>query len=190
MGTVSVHSARHLLKKLYLVIVENGYLDDIGNVAAEDLDILPIQCGEAKTTKREFKTSTTHYEEIFTIAALYGFGFYHAFIEETPRMAPYLEFLLKNPNIKIHVVHINNHNNALDFLPVLGIDKKRIIYGPVHGNILYVPQGGGCGWLNPLPGQILANKFHSHLRGQITGETAKPRNILLLIFRFAYQFTI
>ena len=104
--------------QIFLHIVHNSYLDDIGNVASGDLDMIPFQC-QAKSSRRKFKTSTAHFEEVFTIAQFWGGGFYHKSIEGLPRLAPFLDFLLENPHIKVHVVKKN-----LPHMQLLGIGEK------------------------------------------------------------------
>ena len=108
--------------QIFLHIVHNSYLDYHGNVATEDLDIVPFQC-QARGTNRNSIESTPHYEEVFTVAQMWGEGFYHKSIEDMPRIAPFLDFLLENTHIKIHV-----KNGSMPHMELLGIGKQEHFY--------------------------------------------------------------
>ena len=120
------------------------------------------------------------YNEVFIISQYWGEGIFHFAIEDLPRLAPYYEFLQANPQIYIHVTE------KLPQFEVPGIDMKRIITGPVKAKVIYMPQGGGCGWLNPGPGQLIAQKYHSYIQRNFPQNSY--RNSIILIKRTAKRY--
>ncbi len=59
-------------------------------------------------------------------------------VEQIPRIAAYVEFLQRNPQIKIHIAKSGVSKQALSFL---GLDPERIVSGDIRASVLYAPAG-------------------------------------------------
>ena len=143
---------------LYLHFIHGGYVDTIGNVFTGNLDIVPFQCRE-NTVNRSLTDETQFIKEVFVISHYWGSGYFHSMIEVMPRIAAYVDFLKAHPSIRIHTV---GPCRAVNFA-MIGLDPARMIWGPVKAGLIYLPQGGGCGWLHPLAGQILHQHYQQYI---------------------------
>ena len=100
------------------------------------------------------------YDEVFTIAQFWGFGYFHAVIEDLTRIA--LPFLLRHDSIKIHVYSKTGFTRVI--MQYLGFPPNRLIAGKVYAKTLYSPAGSGCG--------------HSSLMGTLTLSSILTKNIV------------
>ena len=73
---------------------------------------------------------------------------------------PYLSFLKNHPEIKIHAGATFLQNNVA----LLGLNTDRLVFGPVQADIIYLPQGGGCGLLHPVTGQLLHHYYARYIQ--------------------------
>lgn len=167
----------------YIHIVHNGYVDHNGAVTSGGLDIVPFQC---KTTDVSRHTAITppEYEEVFTITQYWGGGYFHSNIEDVPRLGPYVDFLIANPQIHIHVSTPKSVSRAFS---VLGLSAHRLVSGNVRAKLLYLPPGGGCGWLRPLAGLALAERYQQYITSKHPPEELE-HNVIILIKRSAKRW--
>ena len=96
-----------------------------------------------------------------------------------PRLGPFIDFLLTNPHIKVHV---RNKNIVLNFFGTLGIEESRLVSGNVHAKLLYLPPGGGCGWYRPLSGLALTMQYQNNIMSTHSS-SALQHNVIILIRR-------
>ena len=163
-----------------LHMVHNALIDTNGNVASGNLDIVPNQCFGYKTNRQYFLSIITPFipyskhKEVFIISQNLGHDVYHSLIENLPRLAPYLDFLQNNPHIKIHTAR-----PSLDHFAVLGIKKSRLITGAILADIAYVPNGNGCGWISPIPVQILYQTYQSYIKKHLSLQMNRNRIVLI-----------
>jgi hypothetical protein len=170
---------------LYVHIIKGGTVSIEGNVRVGRTEVLPSQCRLKKVTLSS-KTSA-NLKEVFVVSQFWGEGYYHAPIEDFPRLAPYLSFLKKYPEIRIHAMA----KFLREFLPLVGLDPARLVFGQVKADVIYLPQGGGCGWLHPISGQLLheyyAHYIHQHFSTSpdtaLSSTSASRGNSILLIQR-------
>ena len=115
--------------------------------------------------------------QVFTISLHWGNGFYHAVIEDIPRFAPYIKFLLRHPEIKVHV-YSKTSTFTVSILEDLGISRRRLVMGIVGARILYQPAGSRCGG---------GAFFQTHVFAMISAEPLAfshgPRDTIVLIKR-------
>lgn len=137
----------------FIHIIPNAISYDDGNVFHDNMKIVPQKCQrQLKKYCSKRWGSVKRYREVFTIAQFWGDGFYHGTLEELPRISPYLLFLQRHPEIKIHV------KGTPKFLTLLGINKSRLIHAPaIKADILYMPAGGSCGRSSLFTTQLLAS---------------------------------
>ncbi len=160
----------------YIHVMENAYVHGHGDVYAGSVKIVPERCRQwqglkSRKVKRQDLLSAPLFDEVFTISQFWGEGFFHSSLENLPRMAPYLDYLQRYPDIKIHM------SMRHPFLPLLGLDPKRVVKGNVRAKLLYMPKGGSCGNPAIFPTQALS----SHLRKGLG--TISERNTIILIKR-------
>ena len=136
----------------YLQIFQDVVVTNFGQILMSHLKVIPYPCEFVYKAKAEnivrgdFEMETV-VKEVFTFAQHTGAAVYHANIESIPRIAPYLEFLLKYEEIMIHTGLDNGEMTKLE-LEFLGIKRFRLVTGFVKAKVLYVPEGVPCGSVN------------------------------------------
>ena len=150
-GVQVQNDGRHIVTFIHLIPYAISF--DNGDVIHGNMKIVPQKCGRnLKKVCPKRKQTLRKHREVFTIAQYWGNGFYHGTLEDLPRIAPYLSFLRRHPEIKIHV------KGKPKYLSLLGIDDSRLIRNPaVEAEILYMPAGGTCGRSSLFTTQVLAN---------------------------------
>jgi hypothetical protein len=165
----------------FLHLIANAMIDSDGSIITDMTKIMPFDCQMHKhssiiMTILSFLADMllfnypTEYDEVFSIANPWGGQSYHATMEDLPRLALYLPFLHDNPSIKISA------NIEHSYLPLLGLDPKRIISGSVRAKTLYLPACSKCGELPVIGGQLLSSALQETLKKQ-----KLVRNLLVLV---------
>ena len=130
--------------KVSLLLVKQALIDETtGCLSAGDNVYIHLQChmGEKLivTDVKDLTQPCQVYDEVFVITQYWSSAYFHWLIEALPRLILYRDFLLKYPQIKIHIgkpsVFINSS------LSMLGIEKGRVIWGPAQASLAYVPPG-------------------------------------------------
>lgn len=124
--------------------------------------IIQVTWDPAKTQRQK---SNQHFEEVFVISQYWGEGYYHVMMEDLPRLAPFLSFLRRNPQIKLHMVE--PRGNTLEFLKILGIDSSRLVQGYVSADMIYLPKSTECARMNIFEGQLLSHEYRSYINTQL-----------------------
>ena len=107
------------------------------------------------------------YNEVFVITQSWAGAYFHKNIENIPRIAPYIKFLMDNVDIKIHV--FESKGRTAEILQLLGIVPSRLVTGMCRAKIVYLPQSTSCGRAQASATQLLASLYHEHLH-----ESASP----------------
>ena len=157
----------------FIHVMPDVYVHQHGDVYVGSVKIIPWRCKPEKSLRsrsiqRDTLLSAPLYDEVFTISQYWGEYFFHATLENLPRLAPYLEYLKRFPHIRIHAAMRH------PFLPLLGLGRKRIIIGHIRAKLLYMPAGVPCGMPTIFPTQMLS----FHLR---RGLMPMERNVIVLI---------
>lgn len=169
----------------YIQVVEHGMVDIIGDVYTRDMKLVQFSCSCAApasvlVNRKPFKESLfTLFEEVFVISQKYNHVLYHSTIEDLPRAIPYLEFLLNNPRIKIHVSSKRN-KVWLAMFDLLGIKGDRFTWGMIRAKVVYLPQFTPCG-LNQVQALQLTRELLHRKLDQLYPRD--PRKTILLIKR-------
>jgi Glycosyltransferase 61 len=88
------------------------------------------------------------YDRVFVVTQYNDADIVHFFLEVIPKVLYHLDFLLDNPDIKIHFGF-----SKKDFLPMIQVPQMtfewlglghRLITGLVHAKEVYLPREGGC----------------------------------------------
>jgi hypothetical protein len=101
--------------------------------------------------------------------------FYHSTFDGVPRLAPYVQFLNDNPDIRI------NCRSKNPLFRLLGINdwKTRVLTDQNFGaRVVYSPAGGPCGRVALLPTHLMSYYAKQHLHNQ-----PSLRNTIVLIKR-------
>ena len=114
--------------------------------------------------------------QVFTISLSWGNAFYHALIEDFSRLIPFLSFLKRNKQVKVHVYRPNSFMTSL--LEMVGIPRERLISGVAEARVLYQPAGSRCGFGTFFPLQAL-----SMISTKDFALAALPRDTVVLIKR-------
>ena len=117
-------------------------------------------CGRNKREENKLKSFDISYhptaEKVYVIGS--GGGYYHFINEALPRMAPFIDELLSNPTIKIHLNYDNKYVRELMLL--LGFGKDRLIQSKsVYSKFTWIPEGTLCCCTRRLPMVIIAGDF-------------------------------
>ena len=119
------------------------------------------------------------FHEVFVITQFWGDQVFHRMIEILPRLAFYLDFLKRHPNIRI--ISTEKAGGQLgEYLKILGLDPRRIRLGWCRANIVYLPRPTVCGIVNLHEIQLLSQRFRTHIERSFPLE---KRNRLILIRR-------
>lgn len=116
------------------------------NVTVDDLMFLR---NDTKATFFVENVPYAHYKRVFVIASGWDHNYHHFIVESLTRLIRHLDFLLKNPDIKIH---IRNRDNTGDdgrgilrrLFELVGIDFNRVVSGLVYADIVFLPSTPRC----------------------------------------------
>ncbi len=174
----------------YIHVIGNGIVTRNGDVHVDGLRIVPYRrCMDPKTTGHSFNVAGNYkiYNEVFTIAQAWGTTTFHGSMNQVPRLAPYLKFLLRNKNVKIHIQ--TGTDLIMKMLLFLGFDEQRIIIGDVRAHIIYMPGGSHC----TLSGLFNMRLLSMYLR-LFNPAHSQPRRSIVMIKRikrpFLHELTI
>ena len=164
---------------LYLAILHDAILSEKGSVISGDIKIFPSSCQrkEWQILPKNYHDSPL-YHEVLTIAQRWGMMYYHGNIESLPRLAPYLEFIKRNPSIKIHCGELHS-DFAIHMLKILEIPEDRIVKGVIRAKIVYMTEGTTCGFVQLPSIQIMSELYRNYIKNK----ESKKRNTFVLIRR-------
>ena len=164
----------------FIRVMTSAMVSPDGDVVKDNFKIIPIRCqGLRSKPHKQFNPKHTWYSrhrEVFTITQFWGEGFFHFMVEDLPRIAVYLPFLHRHPEVKVHVAVTNRFTVA--YLQELGIEKSRLVSGHVAAGVLYMPGGTRCGQARLFSTQLLSLRLRAGL-----AEPKPPRNTVILIKR-------
>ena len=148
----------------YLSMVQDAVLTETGSVISKNVKIYPNSRKEKEDqVVPEKYLESPLYSEVLSIAQFFGFAVYHNNVEIIPRVMPYIEFLVRHPDIKLHVGETRSHFTAF-ILGIVGIPEDRIITGVVRAKVVYLPEGTTSGFVHILNTQLLSHKYRSYIK--------------------------
>ena len=141
----NTHYPQHVY---YIHMIEDAVITVYGDVISKSVKIVPYSCSQDLTSiPPPGYRNTAVYDDVFVVTQYWADQFFHKSIESLPRIAPYVQFLLNNPTVKIHVAE--NHGYTAKSLQKIGITAGRLITGVSRALFLYLPQSTPCGF--PIP---------------------------------------
>ena len=148
----------------YMSIIQDAILTEAGSVISKNVKIYPSSCGKKEDlVVPEKYLESPLYREVLSIAQFWGFAVYHNNVESIPRIAPYIEFLRRNPEIKLHVGEIRGDFTA-EILEIAGLPTNRLIKGVVRAKVVYFPEGTTCGFAHVQNTQLLSHKYRVYIK--------------------------
>ena len=147
----------------YIIIAQNAAVTAEGSLVTGDVQIIPFTCKTSLVNTAPTNIeSAAMFEEVFVVSQMWFYKYYHKSIEMYPRLIPYLQFLIKNPRIRIHAGTAKDHDK--EWLKMFEIPKYRIVKGTVRANIVYMPEVTYCGFANPANTQLLSKMYRDQIR--------------------------
>ena len=179
-GNLTVQRHGHVALT-YIHVIHKAIVNRQGDVYVGNLKIVPQRCRQTLVPTKPGKITKAVDKEVFTIAQLWGNGFFHAMAEDLPRLSPWLDFLTENKNIKIHV-HTNT-GFLRTMMRILGIDPSRMVTGSRRVKVLYMPAGTACGRTAVFNAQLLSMQFRNAVKSPV-----EPRKSIIVIKRSAKRY--
>ena len=168
---------------IFLHIVKKGSVNSNGYVAVGDSFIIPTGCLETQNKNNIQQQTRQHHREVFVISQFWGGGYFHANIENIPRLALYIPFLRKFDHIQIHVA--SKARYIVDNLNALGIVKDRLITGVTKADIVYLPQGTGCGDVHQPSGYLLSSYYHHYIETNLLKISSIGRSVITNMTKYS-----
>lgn len=167
-----------------LYIVESGLIAGDGNVYIKNAKIVPYACfPDAKLNPPKDVHKFPIYEEVFVMTQSYAQLNYHRLAENIPRLAVLVDFLVRNPNIKIHAYE--THPRTAQYLTMLGINVSRIVTGYCRAEVVYLPRAIMCCFQNLLETQLLSRSLRRYAKKNLAPIV---RNKIIVIRRSNHRY--
>jgi Glycosyltransferase 61 len=124
--------------------------------ATSSMDYAPFRLHITATTLAE-ESGAQVLESVILITAVWSTAFYHATVENLPRLLMLLDFIEANPEvIVIACQHTDTEGEGgvmYAFAKAWGLESRMMFLAPeavIYANLLYIPEPTHCGELNPL----------------------------------------
>ena len=162
---------------LYVHAILNGVITGLGDVISGDLKLVPYSCSQDLDPRQPTNyINTPLYDEVFVITQYWAESFFHKMLESFPRISPYLTFLQKHPNIKIHVRETGGYTKQT--LEFLSFNSSRFVTDVCRAKIVYLPQATPCGFVQAQSAQYLSFLYRRKIKE--TYPDLSRRNIVLI----------
>ena len=150
-----------------------------------------IPSTEMEERKHINDTNLMRYKRVITMAANWDHNYHHIMVDSLARIVRLLPFLRKNPDVYIHIrrfeMFVPPENRASGeqirnrVFDLLGIDTKRLIWGPVLADQVILPAAMPCNqvMLRPLEQRLLAKELIERAKvvtSTSTSTTASTKN--------------
>ena len=179
---LKLHSLPFTEHMFYIHIIPHGVVEKNGEVFSEGISLNHMFCRDLNMLEHPTKeyANAPLYDEVFLISHLWGEYYFHKHVEDLPRLVPYLDFLKKHPNIRIHAKETKGI--TANMVSVLGIDISRLVSGNLRAKIIYNPQGTRCGTANIHTTQLMSHLYREHIHHHYPEQVAN-RNSLVFMSR-------
>ena len=177
------------LSLTYLHVLKEATVSENGDVYVGNTKIVGHRCPTDSKEKYSLhfpsimqQNMSLIYDEVYSISQYWGFAYFHLLVENIPRLASFLTFLLDNPSIKIHIFaeHRTYINTIFEHI---GLSKDRLISGMIRAKVLYLPQSVPCG------GTLIFNsRLQSMIQRSFMQTAPVKRRTILLIKRSEKRF--
>jgi hypothetical protein len=123
------------------------------------------------------------YDELYVISQYWGSAVFHRMTEIMPRLALCVDFLRRNPDIRIHAPETMSGQSLSELVRAFRLDPSRLVSGVVRSRVVYQPRSTMCGWANVAESQAAARLYASYIRENWPETTVAPADRLILIRR-------
>lgn len=128
-----------------LCVFTNAAVDYDGNVCSASRKCL--QSRSCQQAYGKYSTSGPSHDVVYSIAEMWGFGFFHYMCENFVRLFVGLDYLKSKEggHVKIHVVQTNKF--VVESMAAMGIATSRLITTAttLRANVVILPEPVGCG---------------------------------------------
>ena len=171
----------------YIHIIKHALVSQSGNVYTGNHKMVGHRCQGSDLFNSDFpelklQEQTKIYDEVFTMSQYWGYGYFHNMVECLPRLVPFAQFLIDNPQVKIHIYGLGSKFIG-ELFEHFDIPEDRFIFGLIRARILYLPQSGPCAGALVFNGRM-QSMVH---RSKIT-VPPQPRRSIVLIKRSHKRF--
>src|SRR6218665_1759685 len=167
----------------YMYIIRDGIVTGNSDVYSGNLKLVQYACSHEINTEPPHNVDLIPmHEEIFPIAQHWGNSNFHRMVEIIPRLSLYLDFLIRNPNIKI--LASETGGRTAELIKILGLNENRLISETSRAKLIYLPRSTMCGFANVQEIQVLSMLFREYTTKNLLPE---PRNKIILIRRSDFR---
>jgi len=161
----------------YVHLIQDCLVTPYSEVWSGDMYLVPRTCSY-RTNNRppENIDKIPLHDEVIALSQYWGEGTFHGMIEVLPRISLYINFLRRNPQIKI--LASSRHGRLMELLAILGFNKERIIIGTSRAKLLYLPRPTMCGSANIQEIQVISFLFRKYIIENL--KTEKRDKIILI----------
>lgn len=167
----------------YTHILEDAITSDSGDVYSKKLQLVPYSCNPSRRPDIPNVSAYPLYDEVFVITQYWGTATFHRMAEIVPRLALSLDFLRRNPQIKIACPE-GPGGRLGEFMKIFGLSEDRMVTGPTRAKIAYVPRASQCGTANVQELQVASMHYRRYVERHLGALT---RNKLVLIRRTGHR---
>ena len=177
---------KHPQYVLYINVAQHAVVDQSGYLYTNSLKIAPLSCKHNYSSgSPEDYSGAPLYSEVLVISQPWADAYFHGTVESIPRIAPYLQFLQQNTNIKVHAGQTDSFTARL--LNMMGIPASRLITGTVRALIAYLPQSTDCGYASIPLVQLTSHHYRQYL--DRTSPDLPRRNLVMIHRNFRRPLT-
>jgi len=101
------------------------------------------------------------HDEVFVISQLWGTEVYHRMVDTVPRLAPFVDFLNANPEIRIVAPQVGGR--LAERLEIIGLNSSRLVTGVVRAKVVYEPRKTVCGFASVQETQTLSSLYRDYI---------------------------
>lgn len=139
------------------------------------------QCGGPTSQPFRIPTNFPKFDRVVLISAKWSDAYYHATVEQLPRLVLLRDFLLAYPGIPVLIAAKRQTHSTLHlYADILGVNSTRVVAFSnseiVHANTIYVPEPTPCGHLQPL----LAKATQTAIRQTVIVQDAEKDSIVVI----------
>lgn len=165
-----------------VVVTPHGHVIGRAGVNGTNVKLTRYSCragADRSTTLPDWTAKSVIYGRVLVAGMISGMAYYHRLLEEIPRVAPYVDFLRRNPDVRIHVSDVDKL--TVGMLRSLGIADAadRAVRGHLRAGIAYVPRFAECLWPRPVDVQLAARAFRRHIRHHLVPGVKRDRVVMV-----------
>lgn len=165
------------------VIMPHGHVIGRSGVDNSAVKLTRYSCtadADTSTMLPDYTSASVVHGRVLAAGMISGEAYYHRLLEEIPRVAPYVDFLRRNSDVRIHVTDVDDL--TVGMLRALGIDdaRGRAVSGLVRAGVAYVPRYAECLWPRPVDVQLAARAFRRYIRRHVLPSVVRRDRVVMV----------